>query len=83
MKPDIHPEYHPVLFIDTSTGHEFSSRSTVKTGETREVDGVEHQVVRLEITSDSHPFYTGQQRFVDTAGRIEKFQRKYKRGKKS
>lgn len=83
MKPDIHPEYHPVLFVDTSTGYEFSSRSTVKTGETREIDGVEHQVVRLEITSDSHPFYTGQQRFVDTAGRIEKFQRKYKRGKKS
>ncbi|MEO1083799.1 MAG: type B 50S ribosomal protein L31 [Acidobacteriota bacterium] len=83
MKPEIHPEYHPVLFIDTSSGDEFTSRSTVKTGETRDIDGVEHQVVRLEITSRSHPFFTGQQRFVDTAGRIEKFQRKYKRGKKS
>ncbi|MEM9558424.1 MAG: type B 50S ribosomal protein L31 [Acidobacteriota bacterium] len=83
MKPDIHPEYHPVLFIDTGSDFEFTTRSTMKTDETREIDGVEHYVVRLEISSASHPFYTGQQRFVDTAGRIEKFQRKYgKRGAK-
>ena len=82
MKPDIHPDYHPVLFVDTSTDFEFTTRSTIKTDEVRSVDGVDHYVVRLEISSDSHPFYTGQQRFVDTAGRIEKFQRKYGRAKK-
>ena len=77
MKKGIHPEYHPVVFVDIGSDFEFTSRSTVKTGETREIDGVEHQVVRLEIYSASHPFYTGKQRFVDSAGRIEKFQRKY------
>ena len=82
MKPDIHPDYHPVLFVDTSTDFEFTTRSTIKTDEVRSVDGVDHYVVRLEISSDSHPFYTGQQRVVDTAGRIEKFQRKYGRAKK-
>ena len=77
MKKDIHPDYHPVLFVDTGANFEFASRSTMHTDETREIDGVVHQVVRLEISSASHPFFTGRQHFVDTAGRIEKFQRKY------
>ena len=80
MKPDIHPQSNPVIFLDTGNGEEFISRSTMKSDEVREVDCVEHYVIRLEISSASHPFFTGQQRFVDTAGRIEKFQRKY--GKK-
>jgi large subunit ribosomal protein L31 len=81
MKPEIHPEYHPVIFHDTSSDFEFQSRSTMTSEEVREVDGVNHFVIRLEISSASHPFFTGQQRFVDTAGRIEKFQRKYGKSK--
>ncbi|MEM1204326.1 MAG: type B 50S ribosomal protein L31 [Acidobacteriota bacterium] len=79
MKPDIHPEYHPVVFLDTGSDVEFISRSTLTSEEIRDIDGVDHYVIRLEISSASHPFFTGQQRFVDTAGRIEKFQRKYGR----
>ena len=79
MKPDIHPAYHPVLYIDTAANEEWVSRSTQTSDETREIDGVEHYVIRLEISSYSHPFFTGQLRFVDTAGRIEKFNRKYGR----
>ncbi len=77
MKPEIHPSYNPVVFLDTSSGTEFISRSTMTSDETRDIEGVDHFVIRVEISSDSHPFYTGQQRFLDTAGRIEKFQRKY------
>ena len=81
MKAEIHPEYNPVVFLDTGSDTEFVSRSTMKSDEVRNIDGVDHFVIRLEISSASHPFYTGQQRFLDTAGRIEKFQRKYgKRG---
>ncbi|MEL7060360.1 MAG: type B 50S ribosomal protein L31 [Acidobacteriota bacterium] len=83
MKADIHPQYHPVVFVDTGSDHELITRSTMTSDETRDIDGVEHYVVKLEVSSHSHPFYTGQQRFLDTAGRIEKFQRKYgKRGKR-
>lgn len=81
MKPEIHPAYHPVIFLDTGSDFEFPTRSTLTSEEVREVDGVDHYVIRLEISSASHPFFTGQQRFVDTAGRIEKFQRKYGKGK--
>ncbi len=79
MKADIHPEYHPVVFVDTSADFELVTHSTKKSDETREIDGVEHFVIRVEISSASHPFFTGQQRFVDTAGRVEKFQRKYEK----
>jgi large subunit ribosomal protein L31 len=77
VKKDIHPAYHPVLFVDHAANFEFTSRSTLKSGEKKVIDGVEHYVVRLDISSASHPFYTGKQKFVDTAGRIEKFQKKY------
>lgn len=80
MKDGIHPEYHPVVFVDAGAGIEFVSRSTLKSNETREIDGVEHFVVQLDISSASHPFFTGKQRLIDTAGRIEKFQRKYGSG---
>ena len=80
MKKDIHPDYHPVVFHDTSAGTEFVSRSTQKSGEIRKIDGVDHYVIRLEISSASHPYYTGKQKFVDTAGRIEKFQKKFAAG---
>jgi large subunit ribosomal protein L31 len=77
MKKDLHPDYHPVLFTDAGAEFEFASRSTMKSEEVRQIDGVDHYVIRLEISSASHPFFTGRQHFVDTAGRIEKFQRKY------
>lgn len=75
MKAGIHPDYHPVLFIDGD--HEWASRSTMTSDEKRVIDGVEHQVVRIEISSFTHPFFTGKQRFIDTAGRIDKFRKKY------
>ena len=77
MKPDIHPEYHPVLFVDAGVEFEFCSRSTMTSAETRQVDGVDHYVIRLEISSASHPFYTGKQKFVDATGRVERFTKKY------
>ena len=77
MKKDIHPNYYPVVFLDANAGAEFVTRSTKKSTETRVIDGVEHYVLRVEISSASHPFYTGKQKFVDAAGRIEKFQKKY------
>ena len=77
MKKEIHPDYHPCVFVDPSANYELVTRSTKTSKETREIDGVEHYVIRLEISSASHPFYTGKQHFVDTAGRIEKFQRKF------
>ncbi len=80
MKPEIHPEYHPVVFVDLSSGYEFMTRSTMTSEERRTVDGVEAYVVRLDVTADSHPFFTGEQRMVDTAGRVERFRRRYQRG---
>ena len=75
MKADTHPVNYPVLFIDGE--HEWQGVSTIKTNETRTIDGVDHYVVHVEISAFSHPFYTGQKRIVDTAGRVEKFMRRY------
>lgn len=75
MKTGIHPKTYPVLFVDGE--HEWTGISTTKTNNTRTVDGVEHFVVNLEISAFSHPFYTGQKKLVDTAGRVEKFMRRY------
>ena len=77
MKKEFHPKYNPVVFIDPSVGAEFVTRSTMTSKETRDIDGVEHFVVRMEISSASHPFYTGKRKFVDTAGRVERFRAKY------
>ncbi|MEO1483745.1 MAG: type B 50S ribosomal protein L31 [Myxococcota bacterium] len=77
MKKEGHPAYNPVIFVDSSTGDEFVTRSTLRTKETRMVDGVEHFVFKCDITSASHPFYTGKQRLVDTEGRVDRFRRKY------
>ena len=79
MKKGIHPDYHPVVFLDSATGDEFLTRSTIISDEKREIEGVAHYVVYCDITSFTHPFYTGKQKLVDTAGRIEKFQKKYKK----
>jgi len=73
MKADIHPTTHPVVFVDTSCNQEFVTTSTLKSDETRDIDGVSHYVLNVEISSASHPFYTGKQILVDTARRVEKF----------
>lgn len=75
MKEGIHPTLYPVLFVDGE--HEWTGTSTMKSANTRNVNGVEHYVVNLEISAYSHPFYTGQKKLVDTAGRVEKFMRRY------
>ena len=78
MKADIHPSnYRPVAFKDMSNDEVFITRSTVNTKETIEIDGVTYPLVKLEITSSSHPFFTGKQKLVDTAGRIDKFRQRY------
>jgi large subunit ribosomal protein L31 len=75
MKEGIHPANYPVLFVDGD--HEWVGISTLKPNSTRVKDGVEYGVINLEISGYSHPFYTGQKRLVDTAGRVEKFMRRY------
>ena len=75
MKEATHPKVYPVLFVDGE--HEWTGISTSKTNQTKNVDGVEHYIVNLEISAYSHPFYTGQKKLVDTAGRVEKFMRRY------
>ncbi|CEA15774.1 MAG TPA: type B 50S ribosomal protein L31 [Fermentimonas caenicola] len=78
MKKEIHPDnYRPVVFKDMSNEEIFISRSTVNAKETIEIDGVTYPLVKLEITSSSHPFYTGKQKLVDTAGRVDKFMSRY------
>ena len=81
MKPEIHPEYHPVVVVDGE--HEIITRSTLTSKETRNIDGVDHFVVHVDISSFSHPFYTGRQKIMDTEGRVERFKKRYaKRTKK-
>lgn len=77
MKPSIHPKYHPVIFVDASTGDEVITRSTLTSKETREIDGVKHYVVSSDITAFSHPFFTGKQKLLDSEGRIDRFRKKY------
>jgi large subunit ribosomal protein L31 len=80
MKEGIHPDYHKVIFVDSATGTEWVSRSTLKSAETRDVDGEAVPVVRLEISSMSHPFWTGQMREAARGGKVDDFRRRY--GKK-
>jgi len=80
MKKEIHPDnYRQVAFKDMSNGDTFITRSTVNTRETIEIDGTEYPLVKLEISSSSHPFYTGKMKLVDTAGRVDKFRNRYKK----
>ena len=81
VKKDIHPELNPVCFVDVSTGKKFTTKSTASSKKTENVDGVDHHVLVRDVTMDSHPAYTGEKRFVDTAGRVEKFQSKFSRKK--
>ena len=76
MKKEIHPELHPVIFRDTAAGVDFFGRSTREPKEKETVDGKEYSVVPIEVSSASHPFYTGEETIIDTTGRVEKFTRR-------
>jgi large subunit ribosomal protein L31 len=80
VKKDIHPNYREVVFVDTSSDLKFLTRSTIKTSETIEwTDGKTYPMARVEISSASHPFYTGRQILVDSGGRVERFRKRYGR----
>ena len=83
MKKGIHPEnYRPVVFKDMSNGDMFLTKSTAKTNDTVEFEGETYPVVKVEISSSSHPFYTGKSKLVDTAGRVDKFMSRYGKASK-
>lgn len=78
MKKDIHPTYRAVVFEDTSSGFKFITKSTANTKDTIVwEDGTTYPCIKIEVSAASHPFYTGKKMFLDTAGRVEKFQKKY------
>ena len=83
MKAEGHPTLNNVCFLDVATGRRFLTRSTMKSNRKDSIDGVESFIVLRDVTMDSHPAYTGEKRLVDTAGRVEKFTSKFKRGTKS
>ena len=78
MKADIHPTYNAVVFRDLASVATFLTRSTVSSDKTIELDGETYPVIDVEISSESHPFYTGKQRIMDSAGRVEKFNKRFK-----
>jgi large subunit ribosomal protein L31 len=77
MKEGIHPNYREVLFVDMSNDFKFVTRSTINTRETAEFEGKTYPLAKIEVSSESHPFYTGNQKIMDTAGRVEKFNKKF------
>ena len=77
MKTDIHPNYREVLFHDVSSDSKFIIRSTLNTRAKMEHEGKENPLVKIEVSSESHPFFTGKHKIVDTAGRVEKFRQKF------
>ena len=82
MKKDLHPEYKEVVFLDTSSDFKFLTKSTMKSSDTiKWEDGNEYPLIKIEVSSASHPFYTGKQKILDTGGRVQKFEKRF--GKKS
>ncbi|MCH6198163.1 type B 50S ribosomal protein L31 [Aquiflexum sp. LQ15W] len=78
MKKDIHPNYRDVVFYDTSSEYKFITKSTIQTSETIVwEDGNTYPVYKVEVSSNSHPFYTGKKMMLDTAGRVDKFNKRY------
>ncbi|MEO9475379.1 MAG: type B 50S ribosomal protein L31 [Cyclobacteriaceae bacterium] len=81
MRKEIHPEYKEVVFLDTTSDFKFLTKSTMSSDETiKWENGNEYPLIKIEVSSASHPFYTGKKIFLDTAGRVEKFNKKYKKG---
>ncbi|MBL38169.1 MAG: 50S ribosomal protein L31 [Xanthomonadales bacterium] len=82
MKADIHPEYREVVFQDVSSDFSFKTRSTIQTRDTvKWEDGNEYPLVKVEVSSKSHPFYTGQHKIVDSGGRVDRFKQRYGKSK--
>ena len=79
MKKNLHPKYKPVCFIDVSTGKKFLTKSTLVSKQKEIINNIEYYIFTCDVTSDSHPVYTGEKRFLDTEGRVEKFQNKFRR----
>ncbi len=77
MKAGIHPNYRDVVFHDLSCDFKFITRSTVQTRDTIEFEGKKYPLVKIEVSSESHPFFTGKHKIVDTAGRVDKFRKKF------
>ncbi len=78
MKQGIHPEYRPVVFQDSgANGWQFITRSTIETSETIDIDGTTYPLKKVDISAASHPYYTGQMKIVDTAGRVDRYNRRY------
>lgn len=75
MKTEIHPAYHPVVFVDGE--HEIISKSTMTSKETRTIEGVDHFVIKVDISAFSHPFFTGKQKLIDAEGRVDRFNKRY------
>ncbi len=83
MKKDTHPEnFRPVIFEDVSSGTQFLIGSVIKTTEKGKFEGKEYDLYKVEISSSSHPFYTGKETVLDTAGRVDKFKKRQARSKK-
>ena len=86
MKSGIHPNYQTVIFHDTASNHSFLTRSSIDTKGREKMkweDGNEYPLIKVEVSSESHSFYTGKHKIMDTAGRVEKFKRRYTRTKKT
>jgi large subunit ribosomal protein L31 len=81
MKKNTHPPYQDVLFVDSSTGIKFVISSTLQPKERETLEGKEYPVCRVSISSASHPFFTGANQFIDSEGRVDKFQKKYQKKK--
>ena len=77
MRDGIHPYYREVLFHDVSNDFKFITRSTINTRDTIEFEGTTYPLVKIEVSAESHPFYTGKHKIVDTAGRVDKFRKKF------
>ncbi len=77
MKEGIHPNYREVVFHDVSADTKFITRSTMSSRETINFEGKEYPLIKIEVSSESHPFFTGKHKIVDTAGRVEKFRQKF------
>ena len=82
MKTGIHPVVNPVVFVDSGSGTEFVTTSTLKSDKTKKIDGVDHFVIMVDISSATHPFFTGKKTFVDKAGRVDRFRARMEAAKK-
>ena len=80
MKADIHPNYRPVVFQDVTSDFAFLTRSTLASKDTvKWEDGQEYPLIKVEVSSHSHPFYTGKQKMMDTSGRVDRFRKRYQK----